>query len=120
MEESILISLRPSAGIDKDCEDFDEIIIPIINTAFSTLRQLGVGPSEGFMIEDDSANWSDFISSKPRWSSVKTYISQKVKLIFDPPTNASLLEALKESIKELEVRLNLEAESEMEEVIQNG
>lgn len=120
MEESILISIRLAVGIAEDCEDFDQIILPLINNAFSVLRQLGVGPSEGFMIEDDSATWDDFIQSKPRWSSVKTYISQKVKLVFDPPTNASLLEALKESIKELEVRLNIEAETSGEEEIQNG
>lgn len=120
MEESILISIKLSLGITEDNEDFDQIILPLINNAFSVLRQLGVGPSEGFAIEDDSATWDSFIPSKPRWSSVKTYISQKVKLAFDPPTNGTLLEALKESIRELEVRLNIEAETSGEEEIQNG
>lgn len=120
MEESILISIRLSLGITEDCEDFDQIILPLINNAFSTLRQLGVGPAEGFVIEDDSTNWNEYTQDKPRWSSVKTYISQKVRLAFDPPTNGSLLEALKESIKELEVRLNIEAETSGEEEIQNG
>ena len=120
MEESILISIRLSLGITEDCADFDQIILPLINNAFSTLRQLGVGPAEGFMIEDDSITWSEYTQNKPRWSSVKTYISQKVRLAFDPPTNGSLLEALKESIRELEVRLNIEAETSGEEEIQNG
>jgi hypothetical protein len=120
MEESILISIKLLLGITEDNEDFDQIILPHINNAFATLRQLGVGPSKGFMIEDDSTTWDQYVQSKPHWSSVKTYIYQKVKLVFDPPTNASLLESLKESIEELEYRLNLEAEFYREEEIQNG
>lgn len=120
MEESILISIKLLLGVSDDNKDFDQIILMHINTAFALLHQLGVGPSEGFAIEDDSPTWSEFVQSKPRWSSIKTYIYQQVKLAFDPPTNGSLLEALKSSIKEFEWRLNVEAESSGEEEIQNG
>lgn len=42
---------------------------------------------------------------------VKTYVYLKTKLHFDPPTNSALLESMKESIKELEWRLNVNAET---------
>lgn len=120
MEESILTSIKLLLGITEDNEDFDQIIVMHINTAFSLLNQLGVGPSDGFAIEDDSTSWNEYTQDKPKWSSVKTYIYQRVKLAFDPPTIASVLEALQSSIKEFEWRLNVEAESEREEEIQNG
>ena len=120
MEESILISIKLLLGITEDNEDFDQIILMHINTAFALLRQLGVGPSEGFMIEDKDATWNEFTSDKPKWSSVKTYIYQQVRLAFDPPTMGSVMEAIKSSISELEWRLKVEAEADGEEEIQNG
>lgn len=120
MEESILISIKLLLGITEDNEDFDQIILMHINTAFALLHQLGVGPSEGFMIEDKDATWNEFISDKPKWSSVKTYIYLRVRLEFDPPTIGSVMEAIKSSISELEWRLKVEAEADGEEEIQNG
>lgn len=55
MEESILISIKKLLGISDDYTQFDEDIIMHINTVFLNLNQLGVGPEEGFSIEDDSA-----------------------------------------------------------------
>ena len=49
MEKSILISTKKILGIAEDYTVFDLDIITHINTAFSTLTQLGVGPAEGFM-----------------------------------------------------------------------
>ena len=82
-----------------------------INTAFSTLNQLGVGPQAGFWIKGDTEVWGDFINDDAVMQAVKTYVYQKVKLIFDPPTSSSHLEAMKQSIAELEWRLNVQAES---------
>ena len=120
MEESILNSIKLLLGITSDNEDFDQIILMHINTAFALLHQLGVGPSEGFMIEDKSDTWGEFTQDKPRLSSVKTYVYQRVKLDFDPPTAGSLLEALNSSVSELGWRLKVEAETIREEEIQNG
>lgn len=111
MEESILISIKKLLGITKDCKDFDIDIITHINTAFITLNQLGIGPEEGFMIEDDVAVWNDFIGDNKKLNSVQTYIYLKVKLVFDPPLNSTVMEANKQMINELEWRLNTEAES---------
>ena len=51
----------------------------------------------------------------PTQKAVKTYVGQKVKLIFDPPTNASLLQALKDSVAEFEWTLNCLSETPIEE-----
>lgn len=112
MEESILNSIKKLLGIAADYEHFDTDIIIHINTVFMTLNQLGVGPSEGFRIEDTTAVWDDYIEEDDNLDAVKTYMYLRVKLLFDPPQNASLQATIKESIQEYEWRLCIQAESE--------
>lgn len=115
MEESILVSIKKMLGLPKECEDFDVDIIMHINTVFMILNQLGVGPTKGFRIEDDETVWSNYISDDNNLEAVKTYIHLKVRLIFDPPLSSAVMEAIKQSIAELEWRLNIQAESIEEE-----
>lgn len=115
--ESILTSVKKLLGLDKDNTDFDMDVIIHINSAFAILTQLGVGPSEGFSIENEFPIWDDFISSEDkRFRMVKTYVYMKVRLVFDPPTNSSHLQALNDAVDEYEWRLNVAAESKSEEV----
>ena len=114
MEDSILTSVKSKIGMLEDYTEFDNDVIDYINSVFMILKQLGVGPSNGFSIKDESNKWSEFISEPERQAElqgVKTYIYQKTKLIFDPPQSSALIEALKQSIAEFEWRLNVEAES---------
>lgn len=106
MEESILTSIKKLIGLSEDYEAFDLDIIMAINTAFFTLWQLGVGgdPSKPFTIEDDTAKWSDFIDFG-KMEMCKTYVSLRVRMIFDPPTSSFLADAINGQIKEYEVRL---------------
>lgn len=46
--DSILVSIKKLLGIAADYTHFDPDIIMHINSAFSVLTQLGVGPPEGF------------------------------------------------------------------------
>lgn len=71
--ESILTSIKKLLGITEEYEHFDVDIIMYINSAFSVLTQLGVGPEEGFRIEDAGAVWSDFLYDDPRLEMVRTY-----------------------------------------------
>lgn len=107
MEDSILVSIKKLLGIAEGYCEFDTDIIMHINSTFTILAQLGVGPSDGFMIEDDSSVWSDFVDDSQNLNVVKTYIYQRVRLMFDPPTSSMLLDALKEQIKEFEWRMNV-------------
>ena len=109
--DSILQSIKKLLGMDASYEAFDADIIMHINTAFAVLKQLGVGPPNGFSITDDSAVWSDYTTDGALIEAVKAYIYLKVKLIFDPPSSGAAIETTKEVIKELEFRLNVDAET---------
>lgn len=110
--ESILTSIKKMLGITEEYTHFDADLIMHINSVFVTLRQLGVGPEEGFRIEDKTSYWSDFIPEDDmRFESVKTYIYLKVRLLFDPPLNSAVIESINRISNELEWRLNVEAES---------
>lgn len=117
--ESILTSIKKMLGLTEDYEHFDVDIIMHINSTFRVLNQLGVGPSKAFRIVDDGDTWSDFMPEDCEgFDEVKTYVYQRVKLLFDPPLSSSHLTALKESIAEFEWRLQVESESRIEN--QNG
>lgn len=107
--DSILTSIKELLGIQQEDTNFDTDIIFHINTVIMTLRQMGVGPQEGFSIEDDETEWSDYIDDITMIEAVKSYMFMKVKLMFDPPTG-SVLDAYKENIKELEWRLSVQVD----------
>lgn len=109
--ESILTSIKKMLGIAEEYEHFDADIIMHINSVFTILAQIGVGPPEGFRIEDETATWTDFIPSGSNLEAVKTYIYLQVKLLFSPPDNGGVLAANERKISELEWRLNVMAET---------
>ena len=111
MNESILTSIKKLLGITEECTNFDTDIVIHINSIFMTLHQLGVGPKEGFRIEDDLTTWDEYVTEDDNLDAVKTYIYLKVKILFDPPLGAAVMEATKQMIQELEWRLNVQAES---------
>lgn len=110
MATSILTSIKKLIGPTEDDTSFDVDIIMHINSAFFRLNQLGVGPSEGFSITDKTKTWEEFLVARKDLEAVKSYVYQKVRLLFDPPQSAFLVEALKESIKEFEWTINVQAE----------
>jgi len=105
--ESILDSTKKVIGLAEDNTDFDVDIIMHINTAFSTLNQLGVGPDDGFAIEDADAVWSDFLMDVLPLNNIKTYIYLRVRMLFDPPTTSFTIAAMEKQIEELEWRINV-------------
>ena len=109
--ESILTSIKKLLGITEEYNHFDADLIMHINSVFAILTQMGVGPSEGFRIEDDEAEWTDFIEDNAMIESVKSYIYMKVRLMFDPPTVSSVLESMNRMVNEFEWRLNVAADS---------
>lgn len=107
MTDSILDSTKKLLGIDPEYEVFDMDIVIHINSAFSTLTQLGVGPEDGFEIRDKTSKWNDFLNEDPRVNSVKSYIYLRTRLLFDPPSTSFALDAFNKNIKEMEWRLNV-------------
>lgn len=116
---SILTSIKKMLGIEESYTHFDSDLIMHINSVFVILKQLGIGPENGFAIEDSSATWNDYLGSSKNLEFVKTYIYLKVRLLFDPPTSSAMIEAVNKNISELEWRINIEAETNTE-VNQNG
>lgn len=109
--ESILDSVKKLLGIADDYTPFDQDIIIHINSVFSILASLGVGPDSGYKITDANNTWDEFISeSDPRYSMLKTYVYQKVRLLFDPPLTTNHIDALNKSVTELEWRLQIQSE----------
>ena len=108
--ESILTSIKLLLGIKEEYEYYDDQLIMHINSVFFILTQLGVGPSEGFSIEDKFATWNEFLPDEQNLEAVKSYIHLKVKLVFDPPMSTAVTESINRLISELEFRLNAAAE----------
>ena len=107
MDKSILNNVKKMLGLDENYTAFDTDVIIHINSVFSTLSQLGIGPSTGFMIEDDILTWDDFFeTADPNLNAVKTYVYLRVRLLFDPPATSFAISAMNEQIRELEWRLN--------------
>jgi hypothetical protein len=108
---SILTSTKKILGVEASDVDFDVEILTHINSVFSTLNQLGIGPEQGFMIEDATPTWDAFLGTDPRLNSVKTYMYLRVRMLFDPPQTSYLIDALNKQREELEWRLNVYCES---------
>lgn len=107
-DQSILDSVKKVIGMDPSYTAFDIDIIMHINTQFSKLYNLGVGPKNAaFEIEDKNAKWSDFLQGKTNINMAKTYVCMAVRLIFDPPPTSFGIEAVKTEIQEMGWRLNV-------------
>ena len=103
---SILNSVKKRLGISEEYEHFDDDIIMDINSVFAILNQLGVGPSDGFSIEYQYAEWSDFLGvNQKQLELVESYVYLKVKLLFDPPQSSFVLESINRQISEFEWRI---------------
>lgn len=107
METSILTSTKKILGVGNEYTAFDLDILTHINSAFSSLDQLGVGPVGGFFIEDTVAVWADLALPQNQLNMVRTYIFLKARALFDPPATSFAIEAMNKQIQEHEWRLNV-------------
>lgn len=105
--EQILTSIKKLLGIGEEYTHFDQDLIIHTNSVLSILTQIGVGPVDGFSINDSSSTWNNFIQGSAQLELVKTYVYLKVKLIFDPPLTSSVIESINRTIAELEWRIQL-------------
>lgn len=109
---SILNSVKKALNLPADYDAFDPDVIMHINSVFSTLAQLGVGPPEGFSISDGTVEWAAYLNGDARFNNVQSYMYLRVRQLFDPPTTSFLLEAYKQQISELEWRINMQREED--------
>lgn len=111
MSDSILDSTKKALSIDAAYDVFDSDILMHINSVFSTLNQLGVGPVDGFEVLDSTITWEAFLLSNPRFNFVKSYMYLSVRLLFDPPTTSFLIAAYEKQKTEFEWRISTLRES---------
>lgn len=106
--DSILRTVRKMVGLYEDDDSFDTDLIIYTNNAFQALKQIGVGPYDGFSISDSSSTWNDFTGGAIALEPVKTYVCCKVKLAFDPPANQNITQSITNVMNEAEWRLSVE------------
>ena len=112
MSDSILNSTKKALDVPEDYDVFDGSIIMHINSVFSTLNQLGVGPVGGYAIEGSTPTWTQYLEEKANLNFVKSYMYLRVRYLFDPPATSFMFTAMKEQMAELEWRINAERELE--------
>ena len=98
---SILKTIRRMMGPDEDYEYFDQDLIIHINSAFSRLCQIGVGPEVPFKIHSPEETWGDFIDDGYQ-EEIKQYVYLSVKNVFDPPSSTAVMNAYNDKIEKLE------------------
>lgn len=130
MNNSILNDIKKMLGITEDYKHFDQDIIIHINTALSTLIQVGLPANKNFNLVNSDQTWSEymnFTNSKvnnnimkaalkqlsaenvdKNIGMIKSYVYLKTKLIFDPPQNSFTIESINKTINEYESRINIE------------
>lgn len=111
MEQSILTSTKKILGLDPTYTQFDLDVLTHINTVFSRLTELGIGDPAGFFIEDESAEWDDFLGGDPILGQVKSYVYLRVRMLWDPPSTSYHIAAMQEEIRQMEWRMNVYRES---------
>ncbi len=112
---SILNTVKASLGLASDYTPFDAEIIRDVNAVLNIVNQLGVGEQD-FQIVDNTATWDDFLGDEDlNFNTVKTYVAQRTRILFDPPTSGILMDATNKIISELEWRILVDKETPHEE-----
>ena len=108
--DSILLSIKKLLGIDASYTIFDGDIMLHINTAFTILNQIGMGPEECYMRDSEHQYWDEY-TDDINLNMVKSFIFLNVKINFDPPSSTALLDSMNRTINELTWRLELQGQS---------
>ena len=107
MTDSIFESVKKVLGLLGDDDSFDQDILLHINSVVSTLRQLGLSIPRDFYVRDDVQTWRDLLGEFRDLDLVKSYMTMKVRLMFDPPSSSFGLKSMEEMTKEFEWRINV-------------
>lgn len=110
LTDSILLTVKRCLDLEDDYDAFDAPILVHINTYLQILWMQGVGKS-GFRVTGNDETWADLLGdNEDDLQMAATYISMRVKLIFDPPQNSSLYNAYQEQVKEIGWYLGIQSD----------
>ena len=107
MNDNILASVKKICNVLEDDTSFDQELILFINSALMVIMQEWHGMDHAFKLEDGTETWDDLLGEDTDYEGVKELIGLKVKLMFVPPSNSAVIQAMNDQIKDLEWRLYL-------------
>lgn len=105
MSDSILDSIKLTIPISPDDDTFDSSLIMYTNTCMLILSQLGLSEADGYVVTSRSDKWSDLIGSRKDLEFIKTYVTMRVRSMFDPPQSSVAVESIDRIVKEIEWRI---------------
>lgn len=108
---TILSDIKKMLNIEPTDSFYDTDLLVILQSTIMGLKQLGVVNDTNL---DSNSTWESLSYTKSFGDllGVKTFMYLKTKMIFDPPANSFVMDALSNQISELEWRLNSGAEHE--------
>ena len=105
MNENILASIKKMNNVLEDDKSFDQDLILYINSALMVIMQEWHGMDHAFKLEDGTETWDDLLGDDTDYEGVKELVGLKVRLMFDPPSSSTAVEAIKAQIQDLEWRM---------------
>lgn len=117
--DSILNSVKSYLGIQVEDTSFDTDILMALNSVLAVLPQFGIGPSSPFVVADETNTWQDLLGEDPI-GGVRAYVNMRVRMLFDPPTNTYIMQALKDQIAEFEWRIIADADKKEYEAMDDA
>jgi hypothetical protein len=111
--DSILNTIKRSLDIATDDTSFDTSLLLNINSVFSDLYQLGLGTygSDEHEINDENDLWSTVLGTTKNMNMIKSYVTLRVRLLFDPPTTGFTTTSFQAQIDKMEWRIKTAASS---------
>lgn len=104
--DSILQSMRKFLTGNVEDDYYDPDLIMYINSVLVILDQIGDSMPNTMFVTGIHETWTELIPDEKTRNLVKSYVTAKVRKQFDPPTNSSAVDALDQTIAELEWRIN--------------
>lgn len=105
--DSILQSMRKFLTGNVEDDYYDPDLIMYINSVLVILDQIGDSMPNTMFVTGINETWTELIPDEKTRNLVKSYVTAKVRKQFDPPTNSSAVDALDQTIAELEWRINV-------------
>ena len=95
--------------LDVEDDGFDPELTMYVNSAISSAVQIGVTEFEGVVVKSDTL-WPDFTDRPVLDALCRSYVTLKVKRLFDPTASATIAKAFSDEVGELEFRIQTECE----------
>ena len=102
LQKSILADVRALCNLELEDTSFDGQLIPLINSQIMMAHQFGVGKSD-YVLTSLADTWDDWLGPDgAKLAAIRSWLGYSVKLLFDPPDNASVLKSYQDQIQKFE------------------